>query len=140
MAGLSLRYSPAFSICPSVGQLRERIARELPEYDRWGIHVVVAQGPNGELTLGSSHEDGLAPEVFDKTAIDNLILGYVRNFLVAPNLDVSERWHAIYPRDPEHPFLVVNPADNVRVVTGLGDADFTLSFGLAKRVLGEMSL
>ena len=55
MAGLSLRYSPAFSICPSVGQLRERIARELPEYDRWGIHLVVAQGPNGELTLGSSH-------------------------------------------------------------------------------------
>src|SRR5882672_9905899 len=139
LAGLSLRYSPAFSICPSLGQLRERIARELAEYDRWGIHVMVAQNPDGELTLGSSHEEGIAPDVFDKTAIDNLIIGYVRNFLQAPNLDLTEHWHAIHARYPERPFLVCTPAENVRVVTGLGGADLTLSFGLAKRVLGEMS-
>jgi len=140
LAGLSLRHSPAFSICPSRAQLRERIARELPEYDRWGIHVMVAQGPDGELTLGSSHEDGLAPEPFDRTSIDNLIISYVRNFLQAPNLDVSEHWHAIQAQHPEHPFLVCSPAPNVRVVTGLGEADLTLSFGLAKRVLGEMAI
>jgi FAD dependent oxidoreductase TIGR03364 len=140
LAGLSLRHSPAFSICPSRGQLRERIARELPEYDRWGIHVMVAQGPDGELTLGSSHEDGLAPEPFDRTSIDNLIISYVRNFLQAPNLDVSEHWHAIQARHPEHPFLVCSPAHNVRVVTGLGEADLTLSFGLAKRVMSEIAI
>jgi hypothetical protein len=140
LAGLSLRHSPAFSNCPSLGQLRERIARELPEYDRWGIHVMVAQGPEGELTLGSSHEDGLTPEPFDRTSIDNLIISYVRNFLQAPNLDVSEHWHAIQARHPEHPFLVCSPTHNVRVVTGLGEADLTLSFGLAKRVLGEMAI
>jgi len=140
LAGLSLRYSAAFAICPSLGQLRERVARELAEYDRWGIHVIVAQNPDGELTLGSSHEEGLTPEVFDKTAVDNLILGYVRNFLQAPNLDVCERWHAIQARHQEHAFLVCKPAESVRVVSGLADADLTLSFGLAKRVLGEMSL
>ena len=140
LAGLSLRHSPAFSNCPSLGPLRERIARELPEYDRWGIHAMVAQGPDGELTLGSSHEDGLTPEPFDRTSIDNLIISYVRNFLQAPNLDVSEHWHAIQARHPEHPFLVCSPAHNVRVVTGLGEADLTLSFGLARRVLGEMAI
>jgi FAD dependent oxidoreductase TIGR03364 len=140
LAGLTLRHSPAFSICPSLGQLRERVARELAEYDRWGIHVVVAQSPDGELVLGSSHENGHAPDVFDKTVIDNLILGYVRNFLQAPNLDVDQRCHAVQARHPEHAFLVCKPAENVRVVSGLGDADLTLSFGLAKSVLGEMSL
>jgi len=140
LAGLSLRYSAAFAICPSLGQLRERVARELAEYDRWGIHVIVAQNPDGELILGSSHEEGLTPEVFDKTAVDNLILGYTRNFLQAPNLDVKERWHAIQARHPEHAFLVGKPAENVRVVSGLADADLTLSFGLAKRVLAELSL
>jgi D-hydroxyproline dehydrogenase subunit beta len=140
LAGLSLRYSKAFSICPSLGQLRERIARELAEYDRWGIHVMVAQSPEGELTLGSSHEESPMPEPYDKTAIDNLIIGYLRNFLQAPNLDVSERWHAIQSIHPDRPFLVCSPAENVRVVTGLGGADLTLSFGLAKRVLDEMGL
>ena len=140
LAGLSLRYCAAFGICSSLGQLRERIARELAEYDRWGIHVIVAQNPDGELTLGSSHEEGLTPEFFDKTAVDNLILGYTRNFLQAPNLDVSERWHAIQARHQEHAFLVCKPAENVRVVSGLADADLTLSFGLAKRVLAELSL
>lgn len=140
LAGLSLRHSPAFSICPSLGLLRERVARELAEYDRWGIHVMVAQSPDGELTLGSSHEEGLAPEPFDKTVIENLIISYVRNFLQAPNLDVSERWHATQAIHPHRSFLVCSPAENVRVVTGLGGADLTLSFGLAKRVLGEMGL
>ena len=102
--------------------------------------MIVAQNPDGELILGSSHEEGLTPEVFDKTAVDNLILGYTRNFLQAPNLDVKERWHAIQARHPEHAFLVGKPAENVRVVSGLADADLTLSFGLAKRVLAELSL
>src|SRR5450432_256615 len=140
LAGLSLRHSPAFRICPSLGLLRERIALELPDYDRWGIDVIVTQGPDGELTLGSSHEEGLVPEPFDKTMIDNWIISYVRNFLQAPNLDVCERWHAIRAIHPEHPFLVCSPAENVRIVTGLGEAELTLSFGLAKQVLSEMAL
>ena len=29
--------------------MKERIARELPEYDQWGIHVMVTQTSDGEL-------------------------------------------------------------------------------------------
>jgi FAD dependent oxidoreductase TIGR03364 len=139
-AGLTLRFSPSFSICPSLSQLKERIARELPEYDQWGIHVMVAQTTDGELTLGCSHEDGLAPDVFDKTLIDNLVIRYLRNFLQAPNLDVDDHWHAMHARHPEHAFLVCKPADDVRIVTAMGGADLTLAFGLARQVLREMSI
>ncbi len=138
-AGLSLRHSRAFALCPSLGLLKERIAREMGEYDAWGIHVAVAQAPGGELTLGSSHEDA-ASDFVNKTEIDNLILRYLRNFLQAPNLDVDEHWHAVVALHPEHAYWTGKPAENVRVVTGLGDADLTLCMGLARRVLGEMGL
>lgn len=82
----------------------------------------------------------MAPDGFDKTAIDNLVIGYLRNFLQAPNLDVNERWHAVYARHPGRPYLVFSPAENVRVVTGLGESDLTLCFGLARQVLREMSV
>ena len=67
------------------------MARELPEYDQWGIHVAVAQTSEGELTLGCSREDGMTPDFWDMTVIDNLVLRYLRNFLQAPNLDVTDR-------------------------------------------------
>jgi len=138
--GLTLRFSPSFAICSTLPILKERIARELPEYDQWGIQVMVTQTSDGELTMGYSHEDGLAPDVFDKTLIDNLVIRYLRNFLQAPNLDVTDHWHAIHARHPEQPYLVSQPAQNVRVVTALGGNDMTLAFGLARQVLAEMAI
>ena len=41
--GLTLRFAPSFNLCPSLPILKERIARGLPEYDQWGIHVTVTQ-------------------------------------------------------------------------------------------------
>jgi hypothetical protein len=64
--------------------------------------LVAAKGPDGELVLGFSHEEGLTPEPFDKTMIDNWLISYVRNFLQAPNLGICERWHAIQAIHHEH--------------------------------------
>ena len=101
---------------------------------------MVTQTSDGELTLGYSHEDGLSPDVFDKTLIDNQVIRYLRNFLHAPNLDVTDHWHAIHARHPENPYMVSQPAQDVRVVTALGGSDMTLAFGLARQVLGEMAI
>jgi hypothetical protein len=54
--GLTLRFYPSFQICSSLDALRERISRETPELDRWGIHTMVSQGADGSLTFGDSHE------------------------------------------------------------------------------------
>src|SRR5262245_20761620 len=80
-AGLTLRFYPSFQICSTLPALRNRIAAETPEYDRYGIHVMAAQTPAGEITIGDSHEYGADTSVFDKTRIDELILGYLRGFL-----------------------------------------------------------
>src|SRR5262249_46243309 len=84
--GLTLRHYRAFAACPTLPTLARRLDAELPEYGRYGIHVMAAQGADGELVLGDSHEYGEHVEPFDKPEIDDLILAYLRTFLDAPGL------------------------------------------------------
>lgn len=139
-AGLTLRFYPAFQVCETLDALKERIAREMPEYERWGIHGLVSQTAQGELTLGDSHEYGLSPEVFNKEEIDELMLGYIRSFLKAPDLTIAQRWSGVYAKHSEEPFLSLSPAAGVRIVTSPGGAGMTLSFGIAARTVKELGL
>jgi FAD dependent oxidoreductase TIGR03364 len=136
-AGLTLRHYKAFAACPSLPALQERLAREYPNYDHFGIHVMAAQNGLGELVIGDSHEYSAAVEPFDKGVIDDLILAYLRTFLDAPDLRVAARWHGVYVKHPAEPFLVRRPGPGVTVVTGVGGAGMTLSFGLAEQVVDE---
>jgi D-hydroxyproline dehydrogenase subunit beta len=137
-AGLTLRHYPAFAACPSLPELVRRLDAELPAYGRYGIHVLATQNGDGELVLGDSHEYGNVPEPFDKQEIDDLILGYLARFLAAPGLRVAQRWHGTYARHPSEPYFVARPAEGVTVVTGLGGAGMTLSFGLAEQVAAQL--
>ena len=138
-AGLTLRHYKAFESCPSLARLKARVAAERPELDRHGIHVLVAQNGRGEVVIGDSHEYGAAIEPFDKTAIDDLILGYLGSFLSwsAAELRIRARWHGIYVKHPAEPYFVAHPAPGVTIITGVGGAGMTLSFGLAERVVQE---
>ncbi|HVP48171.1 MAG TPA: TIGR03364 family FAD-dependent oxidoreductase [Bryobacteraceae bacterium] len=137
-AGLTLRYYPAFRICSTLPKLQQRIAAELPDYDGWGIHLLVSQTEQGELTLGDSHEYGLEVDIFDKAGIDDLILRYARSFLEAPTLDIAQRWHGVYATHPEKPFVSIDAAPGVHIVTATGGSGMTLSFGLAEQTIKEM--
>jgi FAD dependent oxidoreductase TIGR03364 len=139
-AGLTLRFYPSFQVCESLGALRERIAQETPEYERWGIHGLVSQTVQGELTLGDSHEYGLCTDVFNKEEIDGLILKYISGFLRAPDMTIAQRWHGVYAKHPEAPYLSLDPAPGVRIVTSPGGAGMTLSFGVAERTIEGLGL
>jgi FAD dependent oxidoreductase TIGR03364 len=136
-AGLTLRHYPAFSDCPSLAALTRRFDADLPEYGRYGIHVLVSQNGRGELVLGDSHEYGDAVDPFDKQEIDDLVLRYLTMFLRPPELRIAARWHGVYAKHPAQPWFVARPADGVTVVAGLGGAGMTLSFGLAEQVVRE---
>jgi D-hydroxyproline dehydrogenase subunit beta len=139
-AGLTLRFYPSFAVASALPKLKERIAQEMPAYERWGIHGLVSQTAQGELTLGDSHEYGLCPDVFNKEEIDQLILRYIWGFLNAPERAIAQRWHGVYAKHSEKPFLSLQPAAGVRIVTSPGGAGMTLSFGIAAQTIREMGL
>ena len=128
---------PRSAIVPALRRLKERVARESPWFDRYGIHVMVSQNGRGELTIGDSHEYGDAIEPFDKAEIEDRILDYLGTFLDVPGLQIASRWHGTYARHPEQPYLVLNPCAGVLAITGVGGAGMTLSFGLAAKVVEQ---
>lgn len=130
-AGLTMRFYASFAQCAALGPLRRRFDETMPEYGRWGIHVMASQTADGAITLGDSHEYGLAPSIFNKDEIDSLILAYLGRFARFPQMRIAERWHGIYAKHPDKPYCVFDPEPGVRIVTGLGGAGMTLSFGLA---------
>ncbi len=138
-AGLTLGHYAAFESCKALEPLKQRYAQEMPDYVKWGIHLLVSQNGAGELTIGDSHEYGPDFEPFDKAFINDLILQYMHTFLQAPEYTIQEQWHGIYPKLTNGKTdLVFSPEKNVTIVNGLGGAGMTLSFGLAEEVLAGM--
>ena len=137
--GLTFRFYPSFGICSSLPALRKRIAVETPEYDRFGIHTMVSQSASGELTLGDSHEYGRLVSPFNREEIDTLILRHLQTFVRVPDFSIAERWHGVYSKHPSQPYLRFQPEEGVEVITAIGGAGMTLSFGVAAETFGTFS-
>jgi FAD dependent oxidoreductase TIGR03364 len=134
-AGLTLAHYSAFDNCKALQPLKARFAAEMPEYVKWGIHLLISQNGAGELTIGDSHEYGPDFEPFDKAFINDLILKYMHTFLQAPEYTIQEQWHGIYPKLTNgETDLVFSPEPHVTIVNGMGGAGMTLSFGLAQEI------
>lgn len=137
--GLTFRFYHSFRICSTLPALQRRIADEMPNYDKYGIHTMVSQTANGELTLGDSHEYGLSPSIFNRDEIDQLILEHVQTFAKVPDLSVDERWFGVYAKHFDQPYIRFQPQNGVEVVTGLGGAGMTLSFGVAAETFAQQT-
>jgi FAD dependent oxidoreductase TIGR03364 len=135
--GLTFTHYSTFRVCASLRALRDRIKRETPELEECGIHVMVSQTGSGELTIGDSHEYGLVVDIFDKPAVNRLILDYARQYLSVPTLEIAQHWHGVYARHPHHPYLKFAPVDGVRVVTVTNGLGMTMSFGIAEQTLRD---
>ena len=134
--GLTLLHYANFKICPSLPSVRERIESTMPDYVKYGIHVMVSQHSDGRWTIGDSHEYGLAIEPFDKQEIDQLILDYLAQMVVeVPKIEAH--WNGVYLKRMDGPVVVRDPLPSVTVVTGLGGAGMTMSFGIAEKVIRE---
>lgn len=136
-AGLTLRHYAAFSKCKSLAAVDERYNQLSPEFEKYGIHVLLAQNNHGELIIGDSHEYGRTLEPFDRTEIDQHILKYLQTFFAVNTISITEHWHGIYPKLNGSTFMIERPEKNVVLVNGLGGAGMTLSFGLAADIINQ---
>lgn len=131
-SGLTLRHYAIFHVCPTLKAVKERVAKETPELDRFGIHVMASQHRDGGMVLGDSHEYGQEITPFDRTEIDDLILRELKPLIRLPKWDIAERWHGIYAKHPSLSEFVAEPQPGAVVMNALGGAGMTRSFAVAE--------
>jgi FAD dependent oxidoreductase TIGR03364 len=138
--GLSLAHYKSFAAAASLPALTQYFQQHFPEYVRWGIHVMVSQNDAGELTVGDSHEYGNTVEPFNKSAINTLIVDYLKSFARFPDETVIETWNGVYSKMTNGATeLVLHPEPGVTVINALGGAGMTLSFGLCEEVIANLA-
>jgi len=134
--GLSLLHYKSFTASSALTKLRLKIEEEIPEYLKYGIHVMVSQNNMGELTVGDSHEYALDFEPFDKIEINNLILAYLKKFMHIDEWDMIQSWNGIYPIMTNGATdLFLNPEPGVYILNGIGGHGMTMSFGFAEEMI-----
>ncbi|MHB1179783.1 MAG: TIGR03364 family FAD-dependent oxidoreductase [Daejeonella sp.] len=134
--GLSMIHYPGFKIAPSLEALERRYYREFADYLKWGIHVMVSQNGNGELTIGDSHEYGLVHDPFDKELINKLIIDYLKTFASFKKWELIQSWNGIYPKMMNgQTELILSPLEGITIINALGGNGMTLSFGLAEQLI-----
>jgi FAD dependent oxidoreductase TIGR03364 len=131
--GLTLCHYASFQSCPSLSALRERFRHEMPDYVKYGIHVMASQNHLGEVVIGDSHEYEDDIEPFDKAHIDELILAYLGQMVRLPDARIAARWNGVYAKHPTLPAYTARPMKGVAVRVAPGGAGMTMSFGLADR-------
>lgn len=135
--GLSLTHYASFKAAGEpLERLKKHIETEMPDYVKWGIHVMVSQNSSGELIIGDSHEYGLTHDPFEKSFINDLILNYLSSFARFPDEKITVNWDGIYAKLKDGKTeLVTSPKAGVTIINGLGGAGMTLSFGLTEQVI-----
>ena len=134
--GLSLLHYKSFTASSALTKLRLKIEEEIPEYLKYGIHVMVSQNNMGELTVGDSHEYALDFEPFDKIEINNLILAYLKKFMHIEEWEMIQSWNGIYPIMTNGATdLFLNPEPGVYILNGIGGHGMTMSFGFAEEMI-----
>lgn len=137
--GLSLLHYKSFLASPSLDKLRLRIESELPEYIKYGIHVMVSQNSRGELTVGDSHEYGSDFEPFDQDHLNHLILKYLGNMMHIGDWKLQQTWNGIYPKMTNGASDLFMQVDKgVFILNGIGGNGMTLSFGFAEEVINTI--
>jgi FAD dependent oxidoreductase TIGR03364 len=132
--GLSMIHYPGFQAAASLPSLRKRYQEQYEVYLKWGIHVMVSQNGNGELTIGDSHEYGLVHDPFDKQFINALIINYLRTFANLKDWQLSQSWHGIYPKMMNGETELIKQVEpGVTIINGVGGNGMTLSFGLCEQ-------
>ena len=138
-SGLTLRHYANFQVCPGLKALADRIARETPELDRYGIHVMASQPADGRVILGDSHEYGDEITPFDQSVIEDLMLRELRKVFHLPDWGIRRRWHGIYAKYPGGYAFRADPIPGVSVSTGTGGSGMTMAFGIAEEFWNQES-
>jgi len=132
MTDNSLARYLGWSELPEAKALKERIAIEMPEYVKEGIHLIVVQSADGSLVVGDSHRYGSSENVFASDKIEQLIIELMYRVLSITEHSVIERWTGVYPVSNAFDALIEKVSPTMRVVIVSSGTGASTAFGLAK--------
>ena len=132
MTDNSLARYLGWSELPEAKALKERIAIEMPEYVKEGIHLIVVQSADGSLVVGDSHRYGSSENVFASDKIEQLIIALMYRVLSITEHTVIERWTGVYPVSNAFDALIEKVSPTMRVVIVSSGTGASTAFGLAK--------
>ncbi len=138
MSDLGLVRYLGYSELPAAAPLRARLQCTHAEALENGVHLIVAQGADGQLIVGDSHHYGDRPDPFMNARVEELIL---EEFAAATGLSpppVVSRWIGSYAHAKAHPMFVDAPRDGVRLVMVTSGTGASTSFAIAEEVIGEL--
>jgi FAD dependent oxidoreductase TIGR03364 len=137
MADLSLARYAGFADLPEAAALKARVAAELPDTVRNGIHLIVVQSADGSLVVGDSHHYARTPDPFAPEGVDELILDEYRTVFPGWNPSVIARWTGTYASANRTMFADA-PSENVRLVVITGGTGASTSFAIAEEVIADL--
>jgi FAD dependent oxidoreductase TIGR03364 len=137
--GLSLLHYKSFAVASSLKALHTRIHQDMSEYVKHGIHVMVSQNAQGELTVGDTHEYGLDFDPFDNHYQNQLVLDYLKQLMHIDDWQITQTWNGIYPvmkNGATDLFITIEPG--VYILNGIGGHGMTMSFGFAEEMINTI--
>ncbi len=137
MADLSLARYAGFADLPGAAALKARVAAELPDTVRNGIHLIVVQSADGSLVVGDSHHYARTPDPFDPEGVHELILDEYRTVFPGQHPSVIARWTGTYASANRTMFADA-PSENVRLVVITGGTGASTSFAIAEEVIADL--
>ena len=117
---------------PEASALKERIAKEMPEYVKEGIHLIVVQSADGSLVVGDSHRYGNSEDVFASEQVERLIIELLYRVLSITEHTILERWTGVYPSSSKYDALIEKVSPRMRVAIVSSGTGASTAFGLAK--------
>ena len=141
MSDLSVARYGGFANLPEAEPLRRRLRSEQGEYLRYGIHLIVAQGSDGSVIVGDSHDYAEAPFAetpFAAERIYELLLEEYRAVMGREPPAVRERWLGTYAAAKDRVLLLDAPMPRVRLVLVTSGIGASTGFAIGEEVINDL--
>ncbi len=138
-AGLSFLHYPSYEVCKSMEEYRTYCQSEFPLQIQNGVHLLVSQNPNGQLTIGDSHHYGMHHDPFQSDTVDQSILDYMDRIIQPIHFGIAQRWTGQYLKltnGKSEWFEEIAPG--TYIANGPGGAGMTLGWGMAEEFVQQI--
>lgn len=138
LSDLSLVRYEGFAAQRPAARLRARLEAEAAESLARGVHLLVAQGADGSLVVGDSHEYAESAQPFSSEEVDALILDELDAVLDVPRPGIAQRWAGVYPVADVAPLLRERLGDRARAVVVTSGTGMSTAFAIGEETIAEM--